>query len=316
MYLSVLGVVLLGAGLLIHQYPSRALAMLILVARALCGVKRRLIMIDGRNWTYLDSVKECPATLVLLHGFGADKDAWLPYARLLRKQVRVIAPDLPGFGESPMDPGLDYPVDVQCLRLQQFISGLGLGRVHLAGNSLGGFIATWFALTYPDVVASITLIDAAGMEGADKSETDLIIERGENPFAISDFASFQKFMSCVTYEQLWMPKFIMRALYLDALRRQSFLTGLFWKLLQDMRSRNLLGELHRLKAPTLVIWGREDRLVDVSSATAIHGRIPGSKLVILDRVGHAPMIEAPGVTAEHQGRFIAGLAGSLKAAAA
>ncbi len=316
MYGLVLGVVVLGAGLLIHQYPSRALAMLIVVARALCGVKRRMITIEGRNWTYLDSVREFPATLVLLHGFGADKDTWLPYARLLRKRMRVIAPDLPGFGESPMDPGLDYTVEAQCLRLQQFISGLGLGRVHLVGNSLGGFIATWFALEHPDMVASITLIDAAGMEGADKSETDRIIERGENPFAIGDFASFKKFMSCVTYEQPRIPTFIMRALYLDARRRQSFLTGMFWKLLHDMRSRNLLGELHRLKTPTLVIWGREDRLVDVSSATAIHGRVPGSKLVILDKIGHAPMIEAPGVTATHQGRFIDGLAGSQQVVAA
>jgi abhydrolase domain-containing protein 6 len=316
MYLLVLGIVLLGTGLLIRQYPGRALAMLLVAARALCGVKRRVANVEGRKWTYLDSGQEGSAPLVLLHGFGADKDAWLQIARLLRKRVRVVAPDLPGFGESPMELDLDYTADAQCLRLRQFIGHLGFTKVHLAGNSLGGFIATCFALRYPESVASLTLLDAAGMEGANKSEADRIIDQGGNPFEFGDYASFNKFIDSIACQPPPMPEFVRRALYLDAIRRREFLTRLFWQLLADMRSRNLLGQLSQLKAPALVIWGREDRLVDVSSAQAIHARVPGSTLVILDRIGHVPMIEAPRVTSEHQIRFLDGLADRPEALAA
>lgn len=316
MYLLVLGIVLLGTGLLVHQFPGRALAMLLVCARALCGVKRREANIEGRNWIYLDSGQECATPLVLLHGFGADKDAWLPMARLVRKRMRVVAPDLPGFGESPMEPDVDYTADAQCLRLRQFIDYMGFTRVHLAGNSLGGFMATCFALRYPESVASLTLLDAAGIEGANKSEADRIIDRGGNPFEFNDYEGFNKFIDSIACQPPPMPKFVRTALYLDAVRRREFLTRLFWQLLADMRSQNLLARLPQLKAPALVIWGREDRLVDVSSAQAIHARVADSTLVILDGIGHVPMIEAPRLTAEHQIRFLDGLAERPEALAA
>ena len=176
-YLPILIAVLAAAMLLCWRFPGKVLAAGLVIMRTLCGLQRRTMIIDGQTWSYLDSGGEqVPA--VLLHGFGADKYAWLAYGRLLRRRFRVIAPDLPGFGESPRDPALDYSVAAQCRRLHRFMTELGLSKVHLAGNSLGGFIAAWFALTYPEALHSLMLIDAAGVAGSRKSEADLTIEQG------------------------------------------------------------------------------------------------------------------------------------------
>jgi pimeloyl-ACP methyl ester carboxylesterase len=302
-YLPILIAVLAAAMLLCWRFPGKVLAAGLVIMRTLCGLQRRTTIIDGQTWSYLDSGGEqVPA--VLLHGFGADKYAWLAYGRLLRRRFRVIAPDLPGFGESPRDPALDYSVAAQCRRLHRFMTELGLSKVHLAGNSLGGFIAAWFALTYPEALHSLMLIDAAGVAGSRKSEADLTIEQGHNPFAVTDLRGFELMLSTIAHKPPRIPGFIVKALYQDLQDRQAFLERLFWGLLNDLRARSLLDHLPGLKVALLVLWGREDRLVDVSAAVAVHERVPGSTLVILNEVGHVPMIEAPRLTAMHHLRFV------------
>ncbi len=288
--------------------PARAMAAAVALMRTLCGLKRRTVVVDGFTWTYLDSgaARDAP-TMLLIHGFGADKDTWLPYGRLLRRRLRVIPPDLPGFGESVQDPAMDYSSEAQIDRLHRFIRALGLSTVHMAGNSLGGYLSGWYALKYPESLNSVTFIDAAGMPGSNKSEADLAIERGDNPFAITDLQGFERALSMVAHKPPKIPVFLKKVLFAEMLKRKEFLDVLFWKLIQDLKSRSLLDQLHRLRVPALVLWGRQDRLVDVSSAVAIHERVRDSRLVILEDVGHVPMFEAPRLTAMHHMHFIDGL---------
>ena len=153
----------------------------------------------------------------------------------------------------------------------------------------------------------MTFIDAAGVPGANKSEADLAIERGDNPFAVTDFQTFERALSMVAHKPPKIPVFVKKLLFAEMLKRKQFLDVLFWKLIQDLKSRSLLDHLHLLRVPALVLWGRQDRLVDVSSALAIHERVRDSKLVILEDVGHVPMFEAPRLTAMHHVHFIDGL---------
>src|SRR4029453_2486702 len=228
----------------------------------------------------LDSGDPDKPAMLLIHGFGADKDTWLPYGRLLRRRFRVIAPDLPGFGESVRDLGMDYSADAQIDRLHRFVRALGLHTVHIAGNSLGGYLSGWYALKYPVTLESVMFIDAAGIPGRNKSEADLAIERGDNPFAVSDFQAFERALALVTHKPPRIPTFVKKMLFAEMLRRKEFLDVLFWKLLQDLKSRSLLENLHHLSVPALVLWGRNDRLVDVSSAVAIHETVRNSTSVI------------------------------------
>ena len=308
MYAALLILFLLTvAAIAVYRRPMRAMAAIVALLRALCGLKRRRLTVDGFTWTYLDSGERDAPVVLLIHGFGADKDTWLPYGRLLRSRFRVIAPDLPGFGESVRDPSMDYSAEAQIDRLHRLVRALGLRTVHIAGNSLGGYLSGWYALKYPGTLESVMFIDAAGVPGRNKSEADLAIERGDNPFAISDFEAFERALTMVAHKPPKIPAFVKKLLYTEMLSRKEFLDVLFWKLLQDLKSRSLLDSLHQLTVPALVLWGRNDRLVDVSSALAIHERVRNSTLVILEDVGHVPMFEAPRLTAMHHLRFIDGL---------
>src|SRR3546814_16125165 len=84
----------------------------------------------------------------------------------------VIAPDLPGFGENERNPQLAYDIAAQTERLKDFIDALGLDRPHVAGNSMGGWIALRYALAYPDALASLILLNTAGVKGANESELE------------------------------------------------------------------------------------------------------------------------------------------------
>ena len=88
--------------------------------------------------------------MVLLHGFGGDKSAWVRVSRYLTPHFRMVAPDIPGFGESSQDPSAHYGIVEQVERIDAFVHSLGLGTVHLGGNSMGGAIAGVYAARHPD----------------------------------------------------------------------------------------------------------------------------------------------------------------------
>ena len=106
--------------------------------RSAAGLKQKSVQVNGLRIEYLEGGKGDP--LVLLHGFGANKDNWTRFAKHLTSHFRVIALDLPGFGESSLAPDGDYRTHVQAERLKAFIRALGIESFHLGGNSMGGNI--------------------------------------------------------------------------------------------------------------------------------------------------------------------------------
>jgi triacylglycerol lipase len=136
--------------------------------RALGGFKTASIPIPGFDITYLDGGRGEP--LVLVHGIGADKDHFAPIAPYLRGLGRIVALDLPGFGDSTKTADADYSIEMQVERLGQFLDALELPRVHLGGSSLGGAIVLAFALRHPERVQSLWLLAPAGVGGAQESE--------------------------------------------------------------------------------------------------------------------------------------------------
>src|SRR3546814_6124508 len=91
-------------------------------------------------------------------------------APYLTRDYHVIAPDLPGFGQNERNPDLAYDLQAQTARLKAFADTLGLSRPHVGGNSMGGWIALRYAIEYPDALASLILLNNAGVNGANESE--------------------------------------------------------------------------------------------------------------------------------------------------
>lgn len=288
-------------------WPARLVAVVIGMVRRGARMSAKSVEVDGMTWPYLEGGPLDGEVVVMVHGFGGDKDNWPLYARHFTGRYRVIAPDLPGFGQNVRDPGLNYGGAAQTDRLHAFLIELGLDNIHLAGNSMGGFIALTYALTYPDRLKSLTLIDNAGVTSTNKSELELAIDVGHNPLVATSLDDYYRLMDFIMHKRIPSPKFMMKAMLEVQIRNHDLLDAIFWQIIDEALNNSLTERLGELSMPTLVIWGRYDRLIDVSCADIMAAAIPDCTVAILEDTGHIPMIERPRETAGHHIKLIASM---------
>ena len=273
--------------------------------RALSGLSEDTVAMGPHTVHYLVGGSGEP--VVLLHGIFAEKDHWVDFARPLTGRYRVIAPDLPGFGESGRLPDQAYDYATQTARLKTLLDGLGLGRVHLAGNSMGGTLAALFALRYPERVASVALVGAPhGIKTPRPSVMDGWIDAGKTPLVVHDAAQFAQMMDLLFTQRPFLPYPILQAAQAEAVRDAPSNTRL-WK--EQLKDRYLLdAQIGALQQPTLVLWGADDRLFDASGADVLRSHLKNPHIQVLPGVGHLPMMEAPQATAQAYLRFLDELA--------
>ena len=144
--------------------PHTVAPLLFELERTRCGLEAKRVQAAGFDIAYLEGGAGEP--LVLVHGFGADKDNFARVAAYLIPHYRVLVPDLPGFGESSRSEGVSYAAAPQAERLRAFVRAVGVERVHLGGNSMGGFVVTQYAIDHPTEVASLWLLGPAGTRAA------------------------------------------------------------------------------------------------------------------------------------------------------
>jgi pimeloyl-ACP methyl ester carboxylesterase len=266
-------------------------------------VRKEITLADGSHVVWLEGGSGAP--LVLVHGFGADKDNFTRVARFLVPHYRVIVPDLVGFGESSHRTDVDYHYVAQAQRLHAFVQALGLARVDLGGNSMGGGIAMSFAAQHPQEVASLWLIDAAGIAEAPPSElAKIIMSTGTNPLMITRESDFPAFLKFVMSDPPYIPGSVMDALARERIANQALERQVFAQIATDSVSDAVRG----LKTPTLIVWGDEDRALSPGTVPVLKMLLPNAQAVVMPHVGHAPMIERPQQTAEDYLRFRAQVA--------
>jgi pimeloyl-ACP methyl ester carboxylesterase len=288
-------------------YPAGLVLIVVGLVRKRGRLSVKSVVVDDITWPYLEGGPPDGEVVVMLHGFGGDKNNWPLYARYFTKRYRVIAPDLPGFGDNVRDPDLSYGGAAQTERLHAFFAELGLEKIHLAGNSMGGFIALNYALTYPDKLKSLTLIDNAGVTSTNKSELEIAIDNGENPLVATSLEDFDRLLDFIMHKRIPSPRFMKEALLAVQIRYRDLLDGIFWEIIDEALHDSLTDRLGEVSTPTLIIWGRHDRLIDVSCAEVMAASIPNNKIVIFEDAGHIPMIEKPRESALHHLELIAGL---------
>ena len=270
--------------------------------RARARLRVRRAAIPGFAMPYLDGGHGEP--LVLVHGFGGDKDNFTRIARFLTPHFHVVAPDLPGFGDAARDPDADYGIGAQVERLHAFLQALGLGRVHLGGNSMGGFIAMQYAATYPDDVRSLWLLDAAGTAAA--GDTELLRQyaaTGEFVLLVRSEADFAALLQAALHRAPWTPPSLRRVLARRATADFALHRRIFRQI--SSASPSLEPLLPSISAPCLIVWGREDRILNPAAAGIMQALIPQCAVVVMDDTGHLPMIERPRATARDFLRFVA-----------
>jgi len=281
--------------------PHTVAPLLLRLERMRAGLTTEHVTVDGVDIAYTTGGAGEP--LILVHGFGADKDHFTRLAGYLTPHVRVYAPDLLGFGESARAPDASYAPADQAERVRAFAHALGLGRVHLGGNSMGGFIVTAYALAHPDEVASLWLLDPAGTALAfDSDLSRTITTTGANPLLVRTTDDFARTMDFVMAQRPFMPSSVVRVLA----ERASADYPLHARIFESVGPGHVAtidARLKELTMPTLVVWGSADRALNPAAAAVYTTAMPKAQVVRLDGVGHLPMIEAPRETAEAYLRF-------------
>ncbi|MFO7786190.1 MAG: alpha/beta fold hydrolase [Halospina sp.] len=253
-------------------------------------------------------LQEGRQTLVLVHGFGANKENWLTLAQHLEGEYNIIAPDLPGHGDSVQNPELDYGIPRQAERLMQLLDRLDIEHAHLAGNSMGGAIVAVAAAEYPGRVASLALLNTAGIH-EHPAELDRQLAKGENPLVLEDPSDYHELMAFAMNEPPFIPWPVSSVMAREAYGNRDINRKIFEDLEAD-REEDFRATLTRIQAPTLVLWGADDRIIDAANAPLVAEAIADSRLEILEDIAHMPMIEAPEKTAGLMRELIGKTAGS------
>ena len=288
--LGALGALVVGVGVYFYtSAPERAVRAALAYERRLAGLERKEITLaSGLSYVYLEGGRGAP--LVLLHGFGADKDNFARVAKYLTPHYRVIVPDLVGFGESSRPPQADYAPRAQAERLRALMRQLGVTKLHLGGNSMGGHIALTYAALYPKEVESLWLLNAAGVWSAPPSELRrTMAQTGENPMLVQDEDDFAHLVSLLTAQPLMIPRPFLDVLAQERIKNYALEQRIFKQLAADSVEERIRG----LAIPALIAWGQQDRVLHPGSAGILQMLLIKSEVVMLPGVGHLPMIEAP-----------------------
>jgi len=296
------------AGLAWFLLPGFSYSVLVTAERLHSGLYPMETTVDGSPVAYLEGGDG--EVVLLLHGFTASKDHWTRVARFLTPHVRVIAPDLPGFGESGLVDGGDYSVTAQARRIHDFARALGLTRFHLGGSSTGGNIAGVYAAMYPESVMSLWLIAPLGVQGAAPSDVDRMVAAGEPPpLIIERPEEYGQVLDLVFEHRPWIPSPMRRHLARQAAARYHHYTWIYGQIRSAgpdglVPATPLQPYLSGSVIPTLIVWGDKDRVLDVSGAELLAGVMNDAQVDIMADVGHLPMLESPETVAHRYLEFI------------
>ena len=265
--------------------------------RKKAGLVQKNVVVNGMNIQYLEGGSGDP--LVLIHGFSANKDNWTRIAKFLTPHFNVIAPDLPGFGESDKDPGGKYTIKDQAVFLKQFINEIGIKSFHIGGNSMGGNIAGQYAALYQEDLKSLFLIAPGGVVSSKPSELAQIIKKEEpNPLIARNAGEYEKKLDFVFVKKPFIPSPIKGFLVKEAIKNQDINKKIF-ELIKDANLNEPMESLLKnIEVKTFILWGSADRVLHPSGAKILGSIMKNSTVTVLNGVGHVPMIESPEKTAK------------------
>lgn len=255
---------------------------------------------DGINWHLLVSEGDIDKPVVLLvHGFGADSSNWLRFVGELQDEFFFVIPDLPGHGDTTKGLDLNYRMAAQSRRLLSLMDTLEIQQFHVAGNSMGGAITLAVARQAPDRVISMGLIDSAGLTRQTPEFKALLDGSESNPLIPHTPDDFTTTLEWAMEDPPYMPEFFIDIMGQKKAANASVAEIIFDQLGADP-GMNLegTGKLANIKNPALVVWGQKDRLLGLDNVAVFLEELPNARSAVLDNIGHVPMAEAPGKTAD------------------
>ncbi|MDH3646267.1 MAG: alpha/beta hydrolase [Gammaproteobacteria bacterium] len=269
--------------------------------RGLAGAKLGVVAVQDANIAYMERNAVGP-TVVLLHGFASEKDSWLRFLRKIPKDYRIVALDLPGHGSSSRDADRVYDMDTMVELVESAIHALTEEPAHIVGTSLGGMIATLYTSRNLERVRTLALYAPAGVYPPHPSEFQLLLDQGENPLIAYSRQDFDRLMDIVFFDPPPLVWPIGAAIRHYAIERAPFHQKIWNDIWPDHPTLDEL--LPGIAVPVLLVWGKNDRVLDVSSTEVFARLLPRVETVVVDRLGHATVNEKPAEMARLQRDFL------------
>jgi pimeloyl-ACP methyl ester carboxylesterase len=272
-------------------------------------------VVDGRAVNYVELGSGPP--ILFIHGLGGCWQNWLENLLEFARDHRVVAVDLPGFGESEM-PREKISISGYGVFVDRFMEQIGMDAAAIVGNSMGGFVGAECAIKFPHRVERLVLVAAAGIsiehmrfepllklmyvgESLAQWATARVVGRSHE--LAGRPRGRQAILWFVTPRaEAWAPELVIEQA--KGAGKPGFLPAL--DALTDYPIRDRLDDI---KAPTLIVWGEKDLLVPVKDAKKFDELIPDSTLVIYEKTGHVPMLERPERFNADLRRFVRGQPG-------
>jgi len=255
--------------------------------------------VSVRNGAFSIEVWEAGAGDPVLYLHGEGRATWTPFLDALAEQCHVIAPLHPGYGEST---GTDQLGDVPDLVYYylDFLDALGLRNLPLVGHGLGGMFAAELAAVQPDRFSALVLVAPMGLWLQDDPVQDFF---AMTP-AVLSAALYHDPASAVAVAAAETPTEGDAMIAYHVERAKSMATAA--KYLWPIPNRGLAKRLHRIAAPTLIVWGESDKIASPGYAEAFRQRIAGAEVALIPEAGHLPNEEQPARLAEAVLPFLAG----------
>jgi pimeloyl-ACP methyl ester carboxylesterase len=241
---------------------------------------------------------ESRLVVLFIHGLSGSWQNWLENIPHFARDHRVIALDLPGFGHSPLPP---WQVSIESYGrlVHGFCDELGVGDCAIVGNSMGGFIAAEAAAARPDRFEKLALVSAAGVSSArlrrQPAETVARMATGAAPLLLrlQERGMRRPRLRSATFKGLFQhPELLDRELLLEQFHNGAGRPG-FLPAVQGLVGYEILDQLGDVDVPTLIVWGRNDRVVPPQDAVSYGQQLRNSRTVIFDDTGHLPQLERP-----------------------
>src|SRR5436309_9008469 len=244
----------------------------------------KVASVYGAKVHYVDAGTGSP--VILLHGLADDIGVWESAIAPLAAKYRVVALDQIGFGRSDK-PLLNYRASTFVDFLDGFLNELKIDRASLVGNSLGGWVAADFALAHPERIDRLVLCDAAGYAAVPKT----MDPRALNALRLASREDI-RYLGPLTFRDKRFYEDVDLAFKQRVTAGDSYTVSQF--LDSMIRGEDVLdGQLGAIEKPTLILWGRDDKLIPVRFAARFNKEINASQLRIIDGCGHMPHVECP-----------------------